>query len=206
MIGIITGDIAGSRKTTHPENWMHPLKKFFGQLGNQPATWDIFRGDTFQLEIQNPLDSLKVALRIKALVKSTSGLNTRMAIGVGEKEYKAERITESNGQAFVFSGETYETLKKEGRTLAVRSPWKDFDRILNVSLRLATILTDSWSKTTAGYVNLRMENPDLTQVKLSELLGVSQSAISARHTRSHRDEIMQLEQLYRELLNQKINK
>ncbi|MFW6249099.1 MAG: hypothetical protein ACOC4J_04945, partial [Bacteroidota bacterium] len=66
--------------------------------------------------------------------------------------------------------------------------------------------TDSWSKTTAGYVNLRIENPDLTQVKLSELLGVSQSAISARHTRSHQDEIMQLEELYRELLNQKINK
>lgn len=200
MIGVITGDIICSRKSINQQKWLQPLKSFLGQMGSQPAVWDIFRGDSFHLEVKIPEDTLAIALRIKALVKSASGFNIRMAIGIGKKDY----ISESNGQAYVFSVETYETLKKKGRTLAVQSPWTDFNRSMNATLRLATIITDSWSKTNAEYINLRLENPTLTQVQLSSILGVSQSAVSARHTRSHWDEIMEMERVYREIIQQKL--
>src|SRR3546814_11309760 len=59
------------------------------------------------------LDALATAIGIKAIIKSIKQLDVRMAIGLGEISYVAKRVTESNGSAFVFSGEKFERLKKE---------------------------------------------------------------------------------------------
>lgn len=45
---------------------------------------------------------------------------------------------------------------------------------------------------------------ELTQVQLAEKLGISQSSVSARQKRAYYDEIMELELLYRELINKKL--
>jgi hypothetical protein len=204
MTSIITGDIISSRDLKSPDTWLDPLKNLFEQIGPYPAIWDIYRGDAFQLEVTNPADALRVALRIKAQVKSKAGLGARMAIGVGNKDYAASRITESNGDAFILSGERYENLKKEKISLAIETPWTDINRQLNVSIRLALIAIDSWSRMSAEFVTIRMNSPQLTQVQLAKKLGISQSSVSARQKRSYYDEIMELELLYRELISQKL--
>lgn len=74
--------------------------------------WEIFRGDQFQLEVKNPENSLLVAIQIKALMKSLK-LDVRMSIGIGEKTHNSKKISESNGTAFINSGELFERLKKK---------------------------------------------------------------------------------------------
>lgn len=204
MISIITGDIIDSRKLKNPKLWMDPLKKVFNEVGPGPKVWDIYRGDAFQLEVADPTQALWVAIRVKALVKSKAGVGARMAIGIGNKDFSAPRITESNGEAFVFSGDKYEQLKKEKITLAVKTPWQEINRPLNVSIRLALIAIDSWSRVSAEYVSLRMESPYLTQVQLAKKLLISQSSASARQKRAFYNEIMLLEKFYRELITQKL--
>ncbi|MBW6480030.1 MAG: hypothetical protein K0B37_11420 [Bacteroidales bacterium] len=204
MTSIITGDIISSRNLKSPDTWMDPLKNLFEQIGPYPAVWDIYRGDAFQLEVTDPADALWMAIRIKALVKSKAGVGARIAIGIGTKDYTSSRITESNGEAFVLSGERYEKLKKEKISLALKTPWKEINRQLNVSIRLALIAIDSWSRMSAEYVTARMESPLLTQVQLAEKLGISQSSVSARQKRACYDEIMELDLLYRELIIQKL--
>jgi hypothetical protein len=204
MISIITGDIIDSRKLKNPKLWMDPLKKIFNEVGPGPKVWDIYRGDAFQLEVADPTQALWVAIRVKALVKSKAGVGARMAIGIGNKDFSAPRITESNGEAFVFSGDKYEQLKKEKITLAVETPWQEINRPLNVSIRLALIAIDSWSRVSAEYVSLRMESPHLTQVQLAKKLLISQSSASARQKRAFYDEVMLLEKFYRELITQKL--
>jgi len=204
MTSIITGDIISSREIKSPDTWMGPLKNLFEQIGPYPAVWDIYRGDAFQLEIANPAEALWVALRIKALVKSKAGVGARMAIGIGNKDYTASRITESNGEAFILSGERYEKLKKEKTSLALETPWMEINRQLHVSIRLALIAVDSWSRSSAEFVTIRMDSPLLTQVQLAEKLGIRQSSVSARQKRAYYDEIMELDLLYREMITQKL--
>ncbi len=204
MISIITGDIIDSRKLNNPKLWMDPLKKVFNEVGTGPKVWDIYRGDAFQLEVADPEQALWVVLRIKALVKSKAGVGARMAIGIGDKNFAAPRITESNGEVFVFSGGKYEQLKKDKITLAIETPWQEINRQLNICFRLVLIAIDSWSRLSAEYVSLRMESPQLTQVQLAEKLGINQSSASARQKRAYYDEIMLLEKFYRELITQKL--
>jgi hypothetical protein len=68
-----------------------------------PTEWEIYRGDEFQLEIKNQKTRCS-ALRIKAYFK-TLKLDARMSIGFGDKTYAANKISESNGTAFLRSGE-----------------------------------------------------------------------------------------------------
>ena len=116
MTGIITGDIINSKKSD-PKQWLNALKTILNSYGKSPLTWEIYRGDSFQLEV-NPNLALEACILIKATIKQFENIDVRLAIGIGEKEYHSESITESNGSAFVNSGECFENLKKT--TLAIK--------------------------------------------------------------------------------------
>ena len=83
MISVLTGDIINSRKLPS-DVWMNGLKKILNTIGPNPSRWEIYRGDEFQLEIDNPAEALQIAIQIKAYLK-TLRLDARMAIGIGEK-------------------------------------------------------------------------------------------------------------------------
>lgn len=209
MIAILTGDIVDSRKLESPEIWILPLKSLLVSWGSSPTNWEIYRGDSFQLEISDPQKSLLAALQIKALIKSlenpdpskrTSPVDVRMSIGIGEKTYEADRITESNGPAFVRSGERFETLKNEGTKLAIASPWPDFDREINLILKLASIQMDSWSISSGELLVEILKNPDQNQTEMGKKLGIGQNAISKRFKAANAAEILDIEAVFRDKL------
>lgn len=71
MICILTGDIKGSRKAKS-ENWLADLKELFQKFGKNPADWEIYRGDEFQIEIRNCEEALLIAFQIKAFLRTIS--------------------------------------------------------------------------------------------------------------------------------------
>ncbi len=201
MIAVITGDIINSRRLKKPSAWLNPVKKLLNTYGKSPESWEIYRGDSFQVEIKNPEEALFAALRIKAAVKSIKDLDVRMAIGIGKKEYSAAKITESNGDAFIHSGEKLETLKKEKQTLALKTPWADFDREMNLLIRLGLVTMDNWSTGAAELVSTSLHNPKLNQQEISRLLDISQSSVSERQKRSSLPLLLEMEEVYREKLS-----
>jgi hypothetical protein len=202
MTSVITGDIINSRGIDKPIRWIKPLKAVLNKLGKEPRDWEIFRGDSFQLEIRDVHQVLMAAIRIKATIKCTKNLDVRMAIGIGEKKYRSQKITQANGEAFIYSGELFERLKKN--TLAIRSPWKEVDNQINLLLELALLTMDHWTPSSAEIVRLSMEIPEATQKEIGKKLGITQGRVSERQKRAGYDEVMKMEQRFRELINEKI--
>lgn len=204
MTCIISGDIINSRKVD-PTIWLNPLKALMKEWGETPQTWEIYRGDSFQLEIKQPQYGLLAAIRIKACVKSIEKLDVRMGIGIGQKSYDAQKITEANGEAFINSGETFEDLKKLKQSLAIRSPWPQLDTELNLMFRLALIALDKWSPATAQIVAVAIANRSLSQKELGDIMERTQSTISEAQKRAHYDEIMDLVSFYEQCIIGKIS-
>jgi len=206
MIAVITGDIINSRALTNQLSWLQPLKALFGEWGPAPGCWEVYRGDSFQVEIGDPVQSLAAAMRIKAVVKAVqpeeedkrvSPLDVRMAIGIGEKEYEAERISESNGSAFIHSGEQFEKIKKEKISLAIRTPWEEFDREINLYIRLALIAMDNWSISSGELMNVLLKHPDLNQQQIAEMLNIEQNSASGRYKRAYVEELLLMESTFK---------
>jgi hypothetical protein len=199
MIAVITGDIINSKKL-NPKKWLKPLKAELEIIGPGPKFWEIYRGDSFQLMITNAAEALVTAIKIKASLKSISNMDVRMAIGIGTKTHSAQKVTESNGTAFVHSGEKFEMLKKEKQNIAIKSDWPEFDREMNLYLRLALIAMDNWTVNAAEIVKTTMENPDKLQEELGQIVGIKQNAISNRLKRAYYDEIMEVIEMYKSKL------
>jgi hypothetical protein len=213
MIAIIKGDIIASRKLRDQEKWLQPLKTLFLQWGSTPGDWELVWGDFFQIELKNPEEALKNTLLIKALIKKIepkdankkiSTIDVRMAIGVGEKSYSGKRVSESNGPAFIHAGEKFETLKKQNINLAIQSPWKDFDKEINLYLKLAGTFMDKWSVSSAELIEIVLNNPHATQEEIGGLLGIKQNSVSGRWSRAKTDEILEIEKVYRHKIKQLI--
>jgi hypothetical protein len=210
MIAVITGDIIASRKLVNQENWLNPLKKLFSSWGSRTKDWEIDRGDFFQIEVINPEDALKKAFEIKALIKKTpsldeknniSSLDIRMAIGIGDKTYFGESIKESNGTAFIYAGEKFDTLKKENINIGIKSQWKDFDEEMNLYLKLTETFMNKWSFSSAELVEIVLKNPKATQVEIGKQLGIEQNSVSGRWNRAKVSELLEVEKIFRKKIN-----
>ena len=195
MTAILTADIINSRKLSS-KIWINDLKAFLNTFGQSPNDWEIYRGDEFQLEIKNPEDALLVAFQLKAFFKSIK-LDLRISIGFGEKTYKSRKITESNGSAFIRSGETFDTLKKKKLNLAINSGDAFFDEELNLMLKLSLSFMDNWLQQSAEFVLVATQNPTLSQEEIGTLLGINQAAVSRRQKRANYELIKELDLYFR---------
>ena len=196
MQAVITGDIINSRNSSTKET-LKDLKSVLQVYGKSPRDWEIYRGDSFQLLVAAPGDSLDVAMKIKAMLKTVQDRDGRMSIGIGEVSYRASAITESNGDAFVRSGNRFDQLQTAKTNLAIESPWSDFDDEMNVCFQLALIAMDGWSQASAEFMVSQLADEDQSQQALAEKLGIGQSSVSERKKRAHYDELLQLRKRFK---------
>ena len=201
MIVVITGDIIASRKVVNQDKWLVPLKSLFSTWGKRSKDWELERGDFFQLEVKNPEDGLKRALQIKALIKKVEPLDVRMAIGIGEKTYSSESISESNGEAFIYSGEKFDLLDKENITLGIKTPWHDFDEEMNLYLKLAGTFMNKWTVSSAELMEIILKDPNITQEEIGKRLGIKQNSVSGRWNRAYVNEILDVDEMFRKKIN-----
>lgn len=202
MDAIITGDIVNSSKED-PSIWLAALKEVLNQFGSSPKDWEIYRGDSFQLRIDS-MEALKAAVLIKASIKKIKTLDVRMSIGLGSISHHSTRLTESNGDAFVRSGEHFEDLKRNRLNLIIASEWADFNRDVNLFIKLALLTMDHWTENAAEVVKVTLENPNTGQSELGKIIGIKQNAVSSRLKRAAFDEISEMIEVYRLKLQEKL--
>lgn len=196
MIAVISGDVIGSREGD-VSSWMEVLKKILSAYGKSPAKWEIYRGDSFQCVIPVEL-ALDAAFKIKAQLKSATGKDVRLAIGIGDETFKADHVTQSNGSAYVRSGQALDLLKRS--SMAINSGQAKFDQNFNIMLSLMTKFADGWTPTVAEVVLEKLRDRSRTQVQIAKGLGKAQSTISAAFSRGAINELIEvLEHFEREI-------
>lgn len=202
MQTIITGDIVNSR-AVESEVWLHSLKKLFKEIAHSEEDWDIFRGDSFQISV-HPEDAFRISVLIKTVIKMCSDkkIDVRMAIGIGAENSRENRVSESTGQAFVYSGELLEDLTKVDVHLGIKTPWKRIDEEFNMMFKLALIVLNSWTENTSEVAHEIFKTPKITQTELAKKFGLAQSTINARIKRGSVYQIAELETYYRKRISE----
>jgi len=76
------------------------------------------------------------------------------------------------------------------------------DEDINLYFKLALIAMDNWTINSAEIVKLSLENPNMIQSELAKLVRISQDAVSKRQKRAYLDEILELDNLYRQKIMQ----
>ncbi len=191
---VITGDIVGSAsiEIDERENLLRVLKESFGEINENiikdvHSTFEIFRGDSFQVVLPKPELSYIVSILIRARLRSENvniqvnrkNWDARLAIGIGSIQFSASKTVESDGQAFLFSGKNLDNMKKSGKRLRLQTPWDEVNAEMKVSLSFADSVVSGWSKYQAQafyYYLLHNEK----QKELAERINISQPAIHNR--------------------------
>lgn len=197
---VITGDIIDSTEAGNPEKWLPHLRDVLNKYGKSPKMWEIYRGDSFQLEVK-PQEALKAALHIKAAIKSTSNLEVRMAIGMGTVEFKSDVITQNNGSAYVNSGRAFDQLTDKKKTLVFKSDDDDLNLDINMVISLTGALISSWTIPSAQILALIIQEPHISQSQLGLKLGITQPSVSARLRVAHAEEILAVISYFSNRLN-----
>ena len=66
---------------------------------------DVFQGDSWQLVVQEPLSALRIAILFRALLLSSAGMDSRVAVGYGSVDYLPARdVSTGTGEAYTLSG------------------------------------------------------------------------------------------------------
>lgn len=186
MTAIITGDIINSRKAA-TQMWLPVLERALNKFGVKGKNWEIFRGDSFQLEVK-PEKVIKAAIYLKTAIKTIELLDLRIGIGIGKKNFEAKTIKESNGEAFVFSGEAFEGLKK--RSFATKTRSEKADEQINLTLDLLALIIHKWNVNVSKTVLFALDFPDLTQVELAEKMNKKQSQVSRELKKAGFEEVL----------------
>ena len=200
MIAIITGDIINSQKS-ESELWLPQLKNLLGSWSSTPENWEIYRGDEFQLKCSVD-EVFSKSMLIKSLIKSFENLDVRLAIGIGNEVFLSEKITESNGSAYVNSGRLLTEIKTQGKTLVIQTENDKVNRDLNILFKWASIDFDNWSTATAEIIHQLLRNSDFTQDDLAKTLSISQSSVSQRLKRANFDLIQEIDQFFRKKITE----
>ena len=186
MEAVLTADIINSRDVS-PEIWLPIVKNVLHTIGKEYTAWEVYRGDSIQI-ITTPIKALDYAILLKSTIKQIPNLDIRIAIGIGAITYRSEKVSASNGLAFINSGEAFDTLGKN--TLAVKTPWEDFDEVITIMLDLATLTMNDWKPAMAEIFKKQWENPEVKQIDIAKALNKKQSNVSYSLKKAGYEEIL----------------
>ena len=152
---IVTGDIiASSRLSVAQRRDLHgamsrassALRRAFKTAVPLPV--GIFRGDSWQLLVTDPVQALRIALFYRASLRAETGarrLDTRMVIAIGRIDFiPGEQVAEGDGPAYRLSGRALESMHKR-ESMRLVYPSHPAERALSVVVHLLDALVSRWS-------------------------------------------------------------
>lgn len=231
-VAVITGDLINSRQIPVEKRkeiyaymvWSY--SHFAIQRGWQDALkLEFFRGDSFQVLVENPEIALRVALFLRARLRSVYGKNNlqetpllskyeqksgnkkmwdaRIAIGIGDVEYRSKSVITSDGEAFVLSGRTLDKMKS-GERMSIRIQGVEESSLmqsqLDSLLRLGSALVQDWTVAQSQLAAEYILHPNKKQQEIEMEYNLAQTTISRRKSNGHIAEVLCLCDYFEKLI------
>jgi len=176
--GVITGDLVNS--TNIAAEWRQAVVEALYECAADfslltPINVEIYRGDSFQVVVDNPECTLTVAVAFRAKLRASTPekkeiWDARISVGIGDVSFESDKIVTSDGEAFRLSGRTFDTMGK--KRLAITTPWIDFNNSMELVTRFADDVVSSWTAKQAKVVYHALKSPK-TQKDMAAELGLS---------------------------------
>lgn len=182
--GVITGDVIGSSQIkledrTQLLNCFYEMKDELQSIS--PFEMELFRGDSFQLLVDKPEMTTKLAILLRAgLIQYTPSKkeviwDAKVSIGIGAVDFISDEIITSDGEAFQYSGRQFDKMGKQ--RLVVTTPWSEVNEELAVSTPFADDIITRWSIKQAEITYMSLIR-NQSQKELAESIGTSAQNVS----------------------------
>jgi hypothetical protein len=211
IYAVLTGDLVGYTrfKTKDRKEVLLHLKDSFSKLPPDISAskfW-VFRGDSFQGIVSRPEEALKSALIIRSYLVSrykgkSSRLDARIAIGLGTVDYLPRKVGEGDGEAFRNSGMELDSMKKGGKNLIVKTPWKDLNDELRIECALLDAVIERWTREQSEAIMYQIMGS--TQEEIAGILEISQPAVFHRLRTCGYRAVQEFLQRYKDVVKYKV--
>ena len=208
---VITADIEGSTQLPH-----HDLEVLFDvikqeisriQAESQITEVLFYRGDSFQLLVDDPREALRAAMILKASVNKIvpagedrgRGKKVRydLAASIGLGDVTSDKaIAEQNEKPFILSGRGLERLKDNDQTIGIFTGSDSIDQHFETVCYLYQWIMNQWSLTSAELIYFKLWG--LTEREIAGELGISQPAVNQRSHAACWSGLERILRLYRE--------
>ena len=185
-IAVLTGDLIDST-SARPEDVERAMKAL-GQSAEALSGWTgidtrftRFRGDGWQLYIENPKFVLRATLFLIACLRAAdTGLATRLSIATGPYEtLGATGLSGASGWAFIRSGRNLDTMRHY-MPLIFASPPGPEHWWQKAVIELAAWQARLWSREQAEAATFALEPNPPTQEQIAQNLGITRQAVQSR--------------------------
>ncbi len=181
MKAIITGDVVFSSlfSSEVKENVLGAISRLFK---NHNGRMEIYRGDSFQGLLNDPLQALDIAYQIRMLTrlltpKTNVVMDCRLAIGIGTIDNESDKVLQNDGPAYRNSGPYLDKMQKDERIVCI-TPWKKVNDELDTEIILAEELVKRWTRLQVEVLIEAINGEN--QIRIAKKLNITQSAVNQR--------------------------
>lgn len=196
-VTVITGDIVNSTRLSMEEreimlDTLNAIPEIVRSIDG--IKMEIFRGDGFQILVPCIKDSLKIAIIIRAYLKSINignnkfTFDARLAVGIGRMDYESVSLATSDGEAFRLSGRLLDDIKD--RRLEIITPWGDINDELNLSTAFVDDIISSWTRNQSRII-LSSLIKDKSHYDIAAELGISRQMVD-KSLRASKENLIRL--------------
>ncbi len=183
LVAVITGDIIGFTRLdiAARQRLVGSTTRLMDSWVAGPADAEIFRGDSFQLLLDDPQKAIRRAVQLICWFRQqeTAGtpLSCRLSVGIGEVSYKGKNVLDSDGSAFHYSGRAFDKMQTE-ELLHIQTGNERRNELFAVILIFINAIISHWTPQQAAAIFLALE--DCKQQQIADGLAISQGAANSR--------------------------
>ena len=173
---VITGDVRASAELTITQR--EQLRQAFDRLAAESrGRYEYFvRGDSFQILMKE--GALRECLLLKAYLHGLLAVRVRVSIGMGEVNYLADRVSDSDGEAFWYSGRKLEEMKSRDQWIRITTSRSEANEEWDIHTATLDYLESSRTANQSEALYGLLKNQ--TQQEIAERLGISQPSVHSR--------------------------